>query len=128
MRLRSALRNSMWSLPDSRRRSLTAAAPFSASLPTTMTMTPSMASTRAIALPIPSVPPVTSAVRPWPDGSPIRPGLLSGRCDTIDDREIHLGPGHKIEVVPVDIQHDGSDDFGNLAVGKTCFHEGIQVR
>src|SRR5690242_5521340 len=63
MRLRSAPRKSMSSLPDAWRNSRTAAAPFSVLLPTRTTPTPAWASTRAIALPIPSVPPVTSAIR-----------------------------------------------------------------
>src|ERR1700676_4810640 len=68
MRLRSAPRNSISAVPDVWRSSRTAAAPFSALLPTTTTPMPGWASTRAIALPIPSVPPVTSAMRRSPDG------------------------------------------------------------
>jgi hypothetical protein len=52
-----------------------------------------------------------------------RGAVLSSGCTPVHNRKIDLGSGYKIEVVSVDIQDDGSDDFGDLAVGETPAEE-----
>jgi hypothetical protein len=54
--------------------------------------------------------------------------VLSNRCTLVRNRKIELGSGYKIEVVSVDVQDDGSDDFGDLAVGEARFHQRVYFR